>query len=43
MVELWFAIIALMLTLYVVLDGYDFGAGILHLVVARTDRSAVRC
>jgi len=37
MVELWFAIIALMLTLYVVLDGYDFGAGILHLVVARTD------
>ncbi|HET9326594.1 MAG TPA: cytochrome d ubiquinol oxidase subunit II [Candidatus Eisenbacteria bacterium] len=37
MVELWFAIIALMLTLYVVLDGYDFGAGILHLFVARTD------
>jgi len=37
MVELWFAIIALMLTLYVVLDGYDFGAGILHLLVARTD------
>src|SRR5438477_9619980 len=26
-----------MLTIYVVLDGYDFGAGILHLFVARSD------
>ena len=38
MVELWFAIIAVMLTLYVVLDGFDLGAGALHLVVARTNQ-----
>jgi cytochrome d ubiquinol oxidase subunit II len=37
MVELWFWIVAVMLTLYVVLDGFDLGAGILHLAVARTD------
>ncbi|HEY6867742.1 MAG TPA: cytochrome d ubiquinol oxidase subunit II, partial [Candidatus Eisenbacteria bacterium] len=37
MPELWFAIVALMLTLYVVLDGFDLGAGSLHLAVARTD------
>jgi cytochrome d ubiquinol oxidase subunit II len=36
MVELWFAIAAAMLTAYVVLDGFDFGAGALHLIVART-------
>jgi cytochrome d ubiquinol oxidase subunit II len=36
-VELWFGIAALMLTGYVVLDGFDFGAGLLHLFVARTD------
>jgi cytochrome bd ubiquinol oxidase subunit II len=33
----WFAIIALMLTVYVVLDGFDFGAGMVHLFVAKTD------
>jgi cytochrome d ubiquinol oxidase subunit II len=37
MAELWFAIAALMLTAYVVLDGFDFGAGALHLLVAKTD------
>lgn len=37
MFELWFGIVALMLTLYVVLDGYDLGAGTLHLVIARND------
>ena len=37
MVELWFAIVAVMLTLYVVLDGFDLGAGALHLLVARTN------
>lgn len=36
MFELWFDIVAVMLTAYVVLDGYDFGAGALHLYVART-------
>lgn len=34
---LWFAILAAMLTTYVVLDGLDFGAGIAHLFVAKTD------
>lgn len=37
MFELWYAIVALMLTAYVVLDGYDLGAGALHLWVARDD------
>jgi len=34
---LWFCLVALMLAGYVVLDGFDIGAGILHLYVARTD------
>jgi cytochrome d ubiquinol oxidase subunit II len=38
MFELWFGIVALMLTAYVVLDGFDLGAGALHLLVARNDR-----
>jgi cytochrome d ubiquinol oxidase subunit II len=38
MSELWFAIAAAMVATYVVLDGFDFGAGALHLFVARTDR-----
>src|SRR5260370_14835937 len=33
----WFAIVAGMLAVYTVLDGFDFGAGILHRFVARTD------
>lgn len=36
MPELWFWLVAVMFSLYVVLDGFDFGAGILHLVVAKT-------
>jgi cytochrome d ubiquinol oxidase subunit II len=38
MVELWYAIVVFMLTAYVVLDGFDLGAGALHLFVARNDR-----
>lgn len=38
MTELWFWIAAVMAALYVVMDGFDFGAGGLHLLVARTDR-----
>lgn len=38
MAEVWFAIAAVMLAAYVVLDGFDFGAGALHLFVARSDR-----
>jgi cytochrome d ubiquinol oxidase subunit II len=37
METIWFILVALMLTTYVVLDGFDIGAGILHLVIARTD------
>ena len=33
----WFAIISAMLAVYAVLDGFDFGAGIVHRLVARTD------
>jgi cytochrome bd ubiquinol oxidase subunit II len=34
---LWFCLAAFMITGYVVLDGYDLGAGILHLALARSD------
>jgi cytochrome d ubiquinol oxidase subunit II len=37
MVEVWYGIIAVMLTLYVVMDGFDLGAGALHLLVAHTN------
>src|SRR5512140_629269 len=34
--ELWFVVIALMLTGYAVLDGFDLGVGAIHLFVGRT-------
>ncbi len=37
METLWFVLVAGMLAAYVVLDGFDLGAGILHLWVARSD------
>src|SRR5215471_9510629 len=37
METIWFILVAFMITAYVVLDGFDLGAGILHLFVARTD------
>lgn len=37
METVWFAIVALMLAVYVVLDGFDFGVGILYPFVARTE------
>src|SRR3954464_9186692 len=37
MEAIWFAIVSGMLAVYTVLDGFDFGAGILHRFVARTD------
>jgi len=37
MYELWFWLVAVMIAIYVVMDGFDFGAGILHLVVAKTN------
>src|SRR3989440_2999407 len=35
--SVWFAIVSGMLAIYVVLDGFDFGVGVLHRFVARTD------
>jgi cytochrome d ubiquinol oxidase subunit II len=37
MAEAWYAILWLTLGLYVVLDGWDIGAGVLHHVVGKTD------
>jgi cytochrome d ubiquinol oxidase subunit II len=34
---LWFCLVAIMIAGYVILDGFDLGAGILHLAVARSD------
>ena len=36
MIALWYGILATMITIYIVLDGRNFGAGILHWIVART-------
>lgn len=33
----WFCLLAVMITMYVVLDGFDLGVGALHLVTAHTD------
>ena len=40
---IWFWIVALMLVAYVVLDGFDIGAGIAHFLIARThqDRDVI--
>jgi cytochrome d ubiquinol oxidase subunit II len=35
-IELWFALLSFLIVVFVVLDGWDFGAGTLHLIVART-------
>jgi cytochrome d ubiquinol oxidase subunit II len=37
MEAVWFAIVAGMLAIYAVLDGFDFGVGAIHRLVARTD------
>ncbi|MDE2126662.1 MAG: cytochrome d ubiquinol oxidase subunit II [Armatimonadetes bacterium] len=37
MTAFWFGALSLMLAIYVVLDGFDIGAAILHLFVARSD------
>ncbi len=33
----WFMVVTVMLAIYVVLDGFDFGTGIIYLLAARTD------
>jgi cytochrome bd ubiquinol oxidase subunit II len=35
---IWFIFVALMVTTYVLLDGFDLGAGAIHLFAARNDR-----
>jgi len=37
MPEMWFWLVAIMIAIYVVLDGFDLGAGALHLLIARND------
>jgi cytochrome bd ubiquinol oxidase subunit II len=37
METIWFCLVALMIALYVLLDGFDLGAGAIHLFVAKTD------
>jgi cytochrome d ubiquinol oxidase subunit II len=34
---LWFCLVAGMITMYVLLDGFDLGAGAIHMLVAKTD------
>lgn len=34
---LWFCLVALMLIVYVVLDGFDLGAGVVHLFIAQNE------
>jgi cytochrome d ubiquinol oxidase subunit II len=37
METIWFCLVSLMITLYVLLDGFDLGAGAIHLLVAKTN------
>src|SRR5437588_11825517 len=37
MQTLWFILVGFMLTMYVVLDGFDLGAGAIHLFAAKND------
>ncbi len=37
MPTLWFILVAFMLTVYVLLDGFDLGAGVIHMFAARND------
>ena len=34
----WYLVLMTMLAVYVILDGYDFGAGIIHLFLAKTEK-----
>ena len=42
METIWFCLVAIMVAGYVVLDGFDLGAGAIHLCVARTDEERRR-
>jgi cytochrome d oxidase subunit CydB len=34
----WFCLVAIMIAMYVLLDGFDLGAGAIHLLIAKTDQ-----
>lgn len=34
---LWFGIISVMLTMYVILDGFDLGVGVIHRIIGKTE------
>jgi len=36
METIWFCLVAVMVAMYVLLDGFDLGAGAIHFLVART-------
>jgi cytochrome d ubiquinol oxidase subunit II len=38
METLWFILVSFMLMVYVLLDGFDLGAGIIHLFAGRSDQ-----
>jgi len=42
--NIWFALVAVLLTVYVILDGFDLGAGVLYPFLARSedDKSVIR-
>ena len=37
METIWFCLVAVMIAMYVLLDGFDLGAGAIHFLVARTN------
>ena len=41
--DIWFVLVAFLLTGYVVLDGFDLGAGVLYPFIARTEDERSRC
>ena len=41
MEPVWFVLVSVMIIAYVVLDGFDLGAGVLHLLIARTEEERV--
>ena len=40
MASIWYLIVALMVVAYVVLDGFDLGAGAIHLIAGKNRRRA---
>jgi len=38
----WFCLVAIMIAMYVALDGFDLGVGAIHLLVGKTNEEALR-